>query len=149
MKTFELEDTLYYPAILSYNEDGCRLKFVDLNLEIKGKNTGETIKKAGEEIYNFLGETFEKDKIPMPSEQLDKTKLGEYDLPIVIEMKKIKLAMMYDEDDEYEWELIKKTLTIPRKLDELAKKYELNFSFILRNAIMEEIKKIQEIKRNF
>ena len=146
MKTFDLEDTLYYPAILSHNEDGCRLQFVDLDLEIKGKNTGETLKKASEVIYIFLNETFEKDKIPMPSEQLDGIKLLKNEVTVFIEMEKIKLMGMYGYE---EWETVKKTLTIPKKLDELARKYDINFSFVLRNAIMEEIRKIQEIKRNF
>lgn len=146
MKTFDLEDTLYYPAILGYDEDGCRLKFVDFDLEIKGKNTGETLKSAGEEIYIFLNETFAEDKIPMSSELSEGIKLGKNEVTVFIKMKKIKLMGMNDYE---EWKIVKKTLTIPKKLDELARKYDINFSFVLRNAIIEEIRKIQEIKRNF
>lgn len=120
----------YYPAVFQKEEHGYSVWIVD----IKGCNScGETIAEALEMIKEALGvclEVFfdENKKIPEPS------------IPEQIQLKQGQFISIV----EFNWseyqkkycsKAVKKTLTIPMYLNELAEKEHINFSSVLREAL--------------
>lgn len=123
--------TLYhYPAILQKEENGYSVWIAD----IAGCNScGETVTEAIEMVKEALGLCFEvmaenNEAIPTPSNPEDlQLESGQF------------VAIV-----EFDWleyqkkncsKAVKKTLTIPMYLNELAEKEHINFSSVLREAL--------------
>lgn len=127
--------TVYcYPAIIQKEENGYSVWIPD----IAGCNScGETVADALDNIKEALGlciEVFldEKKEIPEPS------------LPEKIKIEQNQFIAVVDFDwleyqKKYCSKAVKKTLTIPSWLNEMAMQHDINFSAVLQNGLKQEL----------
>lgn len=128
------KDNYIYPAIFTYDDDGISVEFPDLpGCLTCGENDEDALYMAKDALRGHLlvAEDFG-DDIPEPS-KLNDIRLEENQRVILIE---ICLAAYRK---AYQNRAVKKTLTIPAWLNELAEKENINFSFTLQQAIKEQL----------
>ncbi len=125
---------VFYPAIF-HNEDGAYwAEFPDLpGCFTDGDTLEETIAMAKEALEGYLFTAKEhKREIKNPSDP-STIKTSENDFVSLIGYDEAEYLKRTDTRS------VKKTLTIPRWLDTLAKEHNLNFSNLLQNAIRREL----------
>lgn len=124
------KDRYVYPAIFDYAGDGIAIEFPDLPGCLPcAHTTEEAIKNAREAMaLHLYGMEQDGDPIPDPT-PLPKLHAGENQAIVLVE------AWMPPFRDELEQRAIKKTLTIPKWLDDLAQEQNVNFSHVLQNAL--------------
>lgn len=131
-----MQNKYIYPAIFDFDEDGITVTFPDLPGCITcGDNQEEALKNAKEvlELYMYSLEE-DNDTIPQPSNILD------------LEVENTQVIVLVDiwmvpVRDEMKNKCIKKTLTIPKWLNDLAIDNNVNFSAILQSALKEYLGK--------
>lgn len=126
-----------YPAIFTKDEDGSYLvKFPDIEgCYTEGKDLTEAYMMA-EDVLNLMLWTLEDDKnkiIPAPSDPKD-IKYDENSFVSLISADTLAYRKLYDKKS------IKKTLTLPAWLNNLAIEKNINFSNILQNALIKELR---------
>lgn len=122
-----------YPIILSPDDDGYEVYSPDFDIYTQGSNIAEAIYMARDAI-SLVGVTLQdqgKD-LPLPS---DVSK---------IECKKDAITTFVDVDfDSYRVSLdnrsIRKNCTIPSWLNSRAEKADINFSFVLQEALISKL----------
>lgn len=122
--------TYLYPMTFEYEGDNIIIHSVDIPEAYSDANTiNEAYKNAKEVLQLSLKSRLQdNDEIPVPSDiRKLKANNGFVSLVEVVCESKIK----YD----------KKTLTVPRDLNKMAKKAGINFSQLLQKAILEELTK--------
>jgi predicted RNase H-like HicB family nuclease len=125
-----------YPVIFTPAEDGGYLiAFPDFpRIHTDGDSLTDAFDMAEDALNLWLWNAEEeKQKIPVPSD-LEKIPVPEGSLVSLV--KADTLAYRKHNDTQ----AIKKTLSIPRWLDTLAKEQNVNFSNILQNALIKELK---------
>lgn len=128
------KDNYIYPAIFTYDDDGISVEFPDLpGCLTCGENDEDALYMAKDALRGHLlvAEDFG-DDIPEPS-KLNAIRLEENQRVVLIE---ICLAAYRK---AYQNRAVKKTLTIPAWLNDLAEKENINFSFTLQQAIKEQL----------
>jgi len=127
-----MKDKYIYPAILTYAEDGISIEFPDLPGCLPcADSTEEAIKNAKEALeLHLYGMENDGDQIPKPTD-IKRIKLEKNQVVILVE---IWMALVRD---EIENKSINKNLTIPKWLNDLAEKNNVNFSQILQVALKE------------
>lgn len=127
-----MKDKYIYPAILTYAEDGISIEFPDLPGCLPcADSTEEAIKNAKEALeLHLYGMEKDGDQIPKPTD-IKRIKLEKNQVVILVE---IWMALVRD---EIENKSINKNLTIPKWLNDLAEKNNVNFSQILQVALKE------------
>ncbi|HWQ77353.1 MAG TPA: type II toxin-antitoxin system HicB family antitoxin, partial [Anaerovoracaceae bacterium] len=127
-------DNYVFPAIFSYDEDGISIEFPDLPGCVSCADTDEeALYMAKDALRGWLlvAEQYG-DKIPEP------TKLS--DINILDNEKTVLIEVcLAAYRDAYNNRSVKKTLTIPAWLNELAEKENINFSFLLQQALKERM----------
>ena len=131
-----MQNKYIYPAIFDFDEDGITVTFPDLPGCITcGNNQEEALKNAKEvlELYMYSLEE-DNETIPQPSNILD------------LEVENTQVIVLVDiwmvpVRDEMKNKCIKKTLTIPKWLNDLASDNNVNFSAILQSALKEYLGK--------
>ena len=131
-----MQNKYIYPAIFDFDEDGITVTFPDLPGCITcGDNHEEALKNAKEvlELYMYSLEE-DNETIPQPSNILD------------LEVENTQVIVLVDiwmvpVRDEMKNKCIKKTLTIPKWLNDLAIDNNVNFSAILQSALKEYLGK--------
>ena len=131
-----MQNKYIYPAIFDFDEDGITVTFPDLPGCITcGDNQEEALKNAKEvlELYMYSLEE-DNETIPQPSNILD------------LEVENTQVIVLVDiwmvpVRDEMKNKCIKKTLTIPKWLNDLAIENNVNFSAILQSALKEYLGK--------
>lgn len=123
-----------YPAVFTEEQDGYSITFPDFEGCF---SEGDTLEEAYEMAIDALGlylEDTEKDfEYPQASNPKNiQTKDNEFVVMIEFDM----IEYMKKHNDR----AIKKTLTIPAWLNELAVKENVNFSQTLQNALVEQLK---------
>lgn len=128
------KDNYIYPAIFDYADDGISIEFPDLPGCIScANNDQEALYMAKDALRGHLLVMEEyNDKIPEPT-PLNKINLESNQKAILVE---VCLALYRD---AYKNRAVKKTLTIPAWLNEIAEKENINFSFVLQRALKEEL----------
>lgn len=129
---------LIYPAVFLQDDDGITITFPDLPGCISCASTFEEAYDMAKEAMELYLEDYLKDlfaSAPKPSKLQDiKTENNEC------------IALIELDIDEYlksfDNRAVKKTLTIPYWLNDLATKKNLNFSQILQDALKERLKTI-------
>ena len=122
--------TMYYPVILQKEDEGYSIWAVDID----GCNSfGDTVAQALENIKEAIGLCIEfadeqGEDIPQPSQ------------PETIEILQGQILAMAEFDwlayqKKFNSKAVRKTLTIPMYLNELAEKEHINFSSVLRQAL--------------
>ncbi|MFJ5768161.1 type II toxin-antitoxin system HicB family antitoxin [Lysinibacillus sp. NPDC093210] len=127
----------YFPAIFdpgTDNEIGFTITFPDLpGCITEGSNMDESVYMAKDVLAGFLyGMEEDGEQIPTPSNP------SNIDLPQGAFISIVEVRTDYIRD-EIENKAVKKTLTIPKWLNDAAEKENINFSQLLQFAIKERL----------
>jgi len=125
-----MKDRYVYPAIFTIDFDGISVEFPDLpGCLTCGNDEAEAVNMAKDALQLHLyGMEQDGDPIPEPSKITD-LKLENNQCIVLVE------AWMPLIREELENRAVKKTLTIPKWLNDLAEKSQVNFSHILQVAL--------------
>ena len=130
----EYRDLYIFPAIFSYADDGISIEFPDLPGAFTcGQTEEEAIYMAKDCLeLHLYGLEEDNEHIPQAS-QIKDIKLEDNQAIVLIKvnMKPIRHEMMN--------KAVKKTLTIPKWLNDMANKEHINFSAILKSALIDEL----------
>ena len=128
------KDTYLFPAIFDYADDGISIEFPDLPGCLSCADTDEeALYMAKDAMRGYLLVSEEDgDAIPEPTPLKD----------VVLESNQravlIEVCMALHRE-AIRNRAVKKTLTIPAWLNELAEKENVNFSFVLQNALKQQL----------
>lgn len=127
-----MKDSYEFVAIFNYAKDGISINFPDLPGCLScAETTDEAIKNAEEVLGLVLYDMEqEKEEIPKPT-PFEKVKCRSNEKAVII---RVWMPLVRNELDE---QSVKKTLTIPQWLNQLAEKENVNFSKILQAALKE------------
>lgn len=125
---------IYYPAIFQKEETGYSVWVPDISGCV---TQGENIQEASENIVDAIGCMLEilsehEMDIPAPSAP-EKIKVGENQFVSIVPFDPIEF------DKKYNSKAVKKTLTIPNWLNVMAEKYNVNFSAVLQEGLMQKL----------
>ncbi|NLI12164.1 type II toxin-antitoxin system HicB family antitoxin [Pelotomaculum propionicicum] len=129
-----LQDRYIYPAIFDYADDGISIEFPDLPGCLPCAHTTEEAVKNAKEALGLHLYSMEKDKdyIPEPT-HIEKIKLEPNQVIVLVEVWMPLIR------DAIENRAVKKTLTIPKWLNDLAEEKQINFSHTLQEALRERL----------
>nr|DAI65669.1 MAG TPA: HicB-like antitoxin [Caudoviricetes sp.] len=123
-----------YPVLFTKEDDAYLIHFPDFpNIFSEGDSLADAVDMAEDALNLWLWNAEESgDEIPAPSD------------PAVLEIPSGTIVSLVKADtlkyrQLHDTQAIKKTLTIPRWLDTLAKKHNVNFSNVLQNALINEL----------
>jgi predicted RNase H-like HicB family nuclease len=125
-----VKDRYFFPAIFDVADDGISVEFPDLPGCLPcGKTIEEAVANAKEAMaLHLYGMEQDGDDIPAPTD-VTKLQFDKNQFVVMIE------AWMVPFRDEMRNKAVKKTVTIPRWLDDLAQENEVNFSHVLQEAL--------------
>ena len=124
------DDIYIYPSIFSFDEDGISVEFPDLEgCFTCGDTTQEAITNAKEAMgLHLFGMEEDNETIPAPTDIKD-IKLEDNQSIVLIEVYMPIIREAINNQS------VKKTLTIPRWLNNLDEKNNINFSQLLQSAL--------------
>lgn len=127
-----MKDIYVYPSIFTFDDDGISVEFPDLSGCLTyGDTTEEAINKAKEAMgLHLYGIEIDNEEIPSPSD----IKNIKYNNNQVLMLIEIYMPIYREAINN---QSVKKTLTIPRWLNNLAEQNNINFSQLLQSAIKE------------
>ena len=119
-----------YPLII-HNEDGYRGEFPDIDgCNAQGNTLDEILKDASEALdLHLLSMLMDGEKLPKAT----------YPKDIKTDKNSFVTIISVDVDIKKKDTAIKKTLTIPKWLNERAEKEHINFSQVLQEALIQKI----------
>lgn len=125
------KDRYVLPAIFDYANDSITVTFSDLPGAITcGDTNNEGLRMAKECLaLHLYGMERDNDDIPEPARVIDIKKENERQAIVLIDV------WMTPFGDEMANKSVKKTLTIPKWLDDIAVEQHVNFSHILQDAL--------------
>lgn len=125
-----IKDKYIYPAIFTYADDGISIEFPDLPGCLPcADNTEEAFRNAREAMaLHLLTSEQDGEEIPTPS-TIETIPVSSKQIVTLIEV------WMPPFRDAIEYKSIKKTLTIPKWLNDMAEEHHLNFSQVLQEAL--------------
>ena len=128
------KDHYIYPAIFSYDNDGISIEFPDLPGCFSCADTTEEATINSKEAMALHISSIEEDneQIPEPSKITD----------ILLEKNQVIMIVevwMPIYRDKIKYVSVKKTLTIPKWLNDLAEQNKINFSHLLQDSIKEHL----------
>ncbi|KJE29207.1 hypothetical protein LG52_2269 [Geobacillus kaustophilus] len=128
------KDRYIYPAIFDYGSDGISVEFPDLlGCFTCGDTEEEAFKMAKEAMaLHLYGLEQENEEIPQPS-KVSEIQTENNQVIVFIEV------WMPPFRHEMENKAVKKTLTIPKWLDDLAREHNVNYSQILQEALKKHL----------
>lgn len=126
------KDYYMYPAIFAYDDDGISISFPDLAGCIScASNDLEALYMAKDALGLYLVCAEEDNEIlPIPT-KLNKINLNTNERVVLVEVNMPLFRLSVENT------AVKKTLTIPKWLNDLAEKNKVNFSQVLQNALKE------------
>ena len=127
-------DRYIFPAVLTYAEDGISIEFPDLPgcLPCAG-STEEALQNARQALgLHLYGMEQDGDGIPSPT-PVELIRTGDRQILILVD------AWMPLVRDAIESRAVKKTLTIPKWLDDMAIEQGINFSRTLQEALKHQL----------
>ena len=129
-----MKDNYIYPALFTKDTDGISVEFPDLpGCLTCGSTVEEAMWMAKDALpLHIYGLEEDGDPIPKPSD-FESIKPGENQYLAVIE------ARMIPYRDRMANKAVKKTLTIPKWLDDLANEHHVNFSYVLQDALKQKL----------
>ncbi|MTK07325.1 MAG: type II toxin-antitoxin system HicB family antitoxin [Hungatella sp.] len=130
-----MDGRMFYPAIFQPEEGGFSIYFPDVEGCItQGDSMSESYEMAFDALGNILSYLEESGKeIPNPSEPQE-IQLVKDQFLVGIEFNMLEYKKKNDS------RAVKKTLTIPSWLNELAIRQNINFSQVLQEALMSRLK---------
>lgn len=129
-----MKDRYIYPAIFSYDDDGITVEFPDLpGVVTCGSDNEEALSMSKEALsLHLYGMEEDNDVIPDPTSP-NELNVSSNQVVILIDV------WMPPFRSEMRNQSVKKTLTIPRWLDDVAKEHNVNYSHLLQNAIKDHL----------
>lgn len=129
-----MKDRYIYPAIIKKENDDYLINFPDIENCFTFGNSMEDALNSAKEVLQLVLYEFEENnvEIPEPSNIQDISNENN-DFMVLIDIWMIPFR------DQMENTSVKKTLTIPKWLDDMAKKENINFSQVLQAAIKNEL----------
>lgn len=126
------KDYYMYPAIFAYDNDGISISFPDLSGCIScASNDEEALYMAKDALGLYLVCAEEDNEIlPIPT-KLNAIHLKTNERAVLVEVNMPLFRLSVENT------AVKKTLTIPKWLNDLAEKNRVNFSQVLQNALKE------------
>ncbi len=129
-----MKDHYIYPAIFDFADDGITIEFPDLpGCLPSAQNVDDAVKHAKEamalHLYNM---EIDNDEIPNPT-SIDKLKPNTNQAILLVEV------WMPIYRNAVENKAVKKTLTLPKWLNDLAEKEKVNFSSVLQEALKHKL----------
>ncbi|ACL19503.1 protein of unknown function UPF0150 [Desulfitobacterium hafniense DCB-2] len=124
------KDRYIYPAIFDYAEDGISIEFPDLPGCLPCAHSDEEAVKNAQEAMALHLYNMELDKDDIPASTPVTQLRPEANQAIVLVE-----AWMPSFRDKMENKAIKKTLTIPKWLNDIAEEKQVNFSRVLQDAL--------------
>lgn len=125
-----LKDRYIYPAIFDYADDGISVEFPDLPGAYTAGDTDEEALRMARECLalHLYGMESDNDDIPAPSRAVNiETTTNQAVVLVEVWMPPFR--------DEMAQKAVKKTLTIPKWLDDLAAEHNVNYSRILQDGL--------------
>jgi len=128
------KDLYIYPAIFDYADDGISIEFPDLlGCYSCAETDEEALYMAKDAMRGWIMATEDlRETIPEPT-PLNKILLKTNQRAVLIDV----CLAIYRE--AYKNRSVKKTLTVPAWLNEIAEKEKINFSFVLQKALKEHL----------
>lgn len=129
-----MKDRYIYPAILKFEDDSVLVEFPDLKGCITfGEDTEEALSSAKEALEGYLY-VLERDglEIPQASKLID-IKLKKNETTILVD---VWMPLVKDQEANRS---VKKTLTIPKWLNDIAEQNKINFSHLLQVSLKEQL----------
>jgi len=123
-----------YPAVFSFDDDGISVEFPDLPSCLTcGNNEDDALRMAKDALgLHLYGMERDHDDVPTPSGLSEiKTEANQAVILVDVWMPVIR--------DEIENRAIKKTLTIPKWLNDIAENNKVNFSQVLQSALKDHL----------
>jgi predicted RNase H-like HicB family nuclease len=129
-----LPDRYIYPAVFDYADDGISVEFPDLpGCLTCGNSDEEAIRMAKDALsLHLYGMEQDGDPVPAPTKA---SQLHVEGNQVVVFVE----TWMPPFRGKMEGRAIKKTLTIPKWLNDLAEENQINFSHILQDALMDHL----------
>lgn len=125
-----MKDKYIFPAIFGFADDGINISFPDLPGAFScGDDLEEAMYMAKDCLETYLYDLEEIPKVSNPKT----LSLKEGEAIVLIEADLLAFRKKYDN------KTIKKTLTIPKWLNDVALKSKVNFSAILKEALIREL----------
>lgn len=126
------KDYYIYPAIFSYDNDGISISFPDLAGCISCASSDEEALYMAKDALGLYMVCLEEDgdALPKPS-KLNEINLKSNERAILVEVNMPLFRLSVENSS------VKKTLTIPKWINDLAEKNKVNFSLVLQNALKE------------
>lgn len=128
---------IFYPAIFHKDEDSYWVEFPDLEgCFTRGKDMEEAYNNAKEALGLYLdkdGDLYDR-VINKPSKVMDVIKNNKDSLVLIIEYDSLNYGKKYKNKS------VKKTLSIPEWLNDIAIKNNVNFSSVLQEALIEKLR---------
>lgn len=127
-------DRYLFPAVFTFADDGITVEFPDLpGCVTCGKSEGEALEMAREALgLHLYGLEVDGETIPTPS-RLSAVTTEHGQVLAIVDVWMPPLRRGVDQ------RAIKKTLTLPKWLNDLAEKEGVNFSQLLQHAIKEHL----------
>ncbi len=124
------KDKYVYPAVFSYDEDGVSVEFPDLpGCYTCGDSTEEALRMAKDALgLHMYGLEQDGDEITAPS-NIDNLELEKKQVVVLVEVWMPLIRNIIDN------RAVKKTLTIPKWLNDIAEANNVNFSGVLQTAL--------------
>lgn len=133
--TEKMKDKYEFVAIFEYAEDGISIRFPDIPGCLSCADTTEEALKNAQDALGLALVHFERENLPIPSNTpIEKIECEKDERAFIISVW-MPLARKEVKDI-----VVKKTLTIPKWLNDLAEAENVNFSKILNSALQEYLK---------
>lgn len=137
-----MKDKYIYPAVFDYAEDGISIEFPDLPGCFSCADTDEQALLMAEEVLGLYMENLESDgeTIPEPTVLKDLLVNGNQKTVLIsVWMPLVRKAINNKS--------IKKSVTIPQWLDMMAREQDINFSYVLQEALKRELNIVELSKK--
>ncbi len=124
-----IKDKYIFPAIFSYVEDGVSVEFPDLpGCYTCADSTEEALRMAKDALgLHIYGMEQDDEKVPLPS-PINSLKLEKGQVVVLVETWMPLIRNIVEN------RAVKKTLTIPKWLNDMAESNNVNFSHVLQTA---------------
>lgn len=129
-----LKDRYVFPAVFDYADDGITVTFPDLPGCITCGNTDEEVLIMAKDalMLRLYSDEADGSTIPAPTKLKDVTH-EPHQAVVLVDVWMIPFR------DKMMNKSVKKTLTIPKWLDDIAKESNVNYSAILQNALKKHL----------
>ena len=129
------KESYEFVAVFDYQKDGINIRFPDLEEAISCASTTKEALKNAKEVLELVLYNREQEEIDIPeSTPLEKIQCEKNERTVNVS---VWMPLVRNEMEE---QAVKKTLTIPQWLNQLAEEQNVNFSQILQSALKEYLK---------